>query len=1741
MSRLTTTFGTLKDLGPVDVSPYENIVYDPVVDTIQPAYFDDNLRPSWAPPQDGLFDSVLTRAHASTLPDAEGFSATGVLGQTYAQTRMRDVLTTGTRFGNANFDPVEQFNAWTNEVERSILDNHGYNESWMTSGVQTRGELMDRIKIAKFQSRNEAAMTAYQEDSFLYLSESAQRLNSVLFNHLVSDPTTFLPLGVAGKTAKVAGTHLKSVTAARLLTVGAGIGEGAAMGGLMAENMEEYNASILHNEGYLTEGLQTGGILVGGLIGMGISSLFLKNLGGSIQAKETRRILDDLEASLPEEVSVTITSRNSNLTPARAAKASSEDLFVHHIRQYASQAESGLQSVVGAISSRKVLQKMGITAEEMYYWILTKKPSASEVRTVLTGLNDEANAAREKLFAWRSELTEMHRQRNYLREKLANDPGLTEANINRSFVAERIRAMFGSDFGEVRMLLDERVMAVAGFRTMRDILKFLDTNPSKAEVNERLTYVWKQAAKNTSKRARSIAKQQKEYSKWVSQVEKYLDQVEEWTKAAPRGAIAKVYQEARAAAVAIRKEMVAANKVRSSAERRVKALTEELEGLKESGRSGKKILKIQQSLDEAAEELTNANKVAQEISERLVESTKGVANAQRRGASFGMTKKNLTSRKRVKVPVAPETPPAARSSVVPQDKAIVSPTTRFTDALKERDEITRVLEGTIISKKGRNELTARLEALDKYIKRGESRIARTGRDASAPWVALQELEEKIIQHQQVRYGQGNFKSNLQNTGLKPDRPVPGTASERFATLKTRYIQLIENTSEGGAILRAIEETEKRIVALTEEGNVAGVAAAEATLKGQRAHLAGEVAKLEQKYNGKAASVRTEEEVRETAMRNLFEQPTSGTRADGTVVTAREGADVVMDQMEANLSAGVVNADPHAIGAFLDSIPGLSRAYKGMRWLSTQMGVAGTGAQSTILSGMPIVNMLARLIDTGGIRVVDDLGKKGAVMFSATEFSRQAKAWVEPFILLVKKHEKAVKSRPQIMNDLRTHRLNGTRFADDVEYSKELNELLHEWNRILDRTGEVLKEAGLITIKDGERYIPGGIHVPTLLADKDKWIGLLAKKFSENVRKSDRVNGKVAKAAGIDAEAGSNVLLLSESDKALYFSHIDKTMEEQARESLLRAVGGVDDDLSHGTRGVDRTERQRFGTDILTDSELAPLFEHNLAAWMDTYARRTMTPGLFNRQLAQRFGTTLNFDDLVDAWYKKFRHTVDNPDDLKVIAENLKQKHRWVMGTMAEDSSDRIQNALPRYLAELGTRLTRAAFSPAWGIPVGTMELPAAVLQQGGSSPIQIGRNLVTLMKGMRSHRNRLDMFEALGIVTDHMRVNFRYLNSYGDGVTGAISLGFVDRFAGHWRHFKDVWSGNIYRPYGSAYGNAANRVLAGVDALGAAGQQLGGMEMATELVIAVTAQAQLQWLRRNFTKMGRMVDLLEKHGDALSKMDPKERSAAFKHLVKEAGFGGDHRLVAELNGAGLLRRDVYDTMAASMKESGGVVDLRALAQRSVGGDEAASTAHQGLGQYIGNRIQEASPVSTAMTTNTAPPSVGNILFNFFMTFPRAWYARNIQASARSDNEQLMYLGTYYVMETVHRGLRDIVYKDKNLDDVVKEWEDDPAGKATDTLAGVPFLGAMGPVVNSAVGAINEGGSSTNVLGSNSIVNQTYGKWLKSIHTVKNAITEGSISSKDAADGVRLFSVTGAWWQWATLKGVGWSPYESGNK
>ena len=1735
MSRLTTTFGTYKDLGSVDVSPFENILYDPLASPIEPAYFDDNLRPTWAPVQDGHWASTGRRREASTLPNADGMAAVGLLGPTPTQSATRGQLDTGSYYGDGNFDPIEQFNTWVSPNEQRILARSGYDETWMTSGIKTRRGLMARIKIGKIQALNDQAMTEYSKNSWGYLSEGAQRLNSTLFNYLFSDPTMLIPIGVGAKVATVSGTALKSANAARMLTLTVAAVEGGVMGNLMGESLEEYNASILHNDSLITEGLHGTEILIGGAIGMGISSLFLKNLGGSLQAKETRRILDDLEASLPDEIAVTVTSRNSNLTPARAAEASTEDLFVHHIREFASTVESGLQSVAAAISSRRVLKQLGVSAEDMYYWVATQKPTADEVRLVLTGLNDEGRAAREVMFTWQRDMNTMVRRRNVLRERLANDGSLTEENINRNFVAEKIRAMFGDNSDEARFLLDPKVMDTAGFKSFREILDFLDTNPSVKEVKERLTYVWKQAADNTKARADSIASQQKAYSKWVDKWLKYLDDVEAWPGEVNRKINSDLYRAAKESVVTLKTELKAVVKASKQAQKDVEALVKEAKALQTESRSAARLTKVQKKLAEAEKALKEANKGVKGIQRKLDAADRQFQNAQRRGAPFGQTTKAMG--RKSKSPVLPSPPAetaASRSSKVPRDKPVSEPTTRYTDALKRRDELVELLKDSVMSKGAKAGLNKELKRLEKYLKRGADRIARTGKDAKAPWVELDELEEAILKHQEVRFGTHNTKSNVRS-GFKPLEATGKTARERMHEVKTRYSQLVDKTGEGGQLLKAIKDTEDRIEALLAAGETSQAAAAQNRLKTQQAYLVRRLTELERRYGGASASTLTREEVKEAAMRDLFNKPTSGVRPDGTTVTAREGADTFIEQMEANLASGVTSADPHAIGAFLDAIPRLNKLYKNMRWLSTRLGVAGTGAEKTMNHALPIINMLARMVDTAGIRVVDDLGKKASVMFSATEFSRQAKAQVETFIRMVMDNPKAVKSRPQLMNDLRTHRLNGTSFEGSVEFSKELNALLKEWNRILDFTGKVLEESGAIKVKAGEKYIPGGLNIAVLLSDRAKWVRLLTKKFSENARKSNTVNKDVAESAGLKVEPGSRVSALSEADKAVYFSHIEKTMEAKAKDSVVRAIGGVDDDLSHGTRGVDRTERQRFDTGILTDPELAPLFEHSIAVWMDQYARRTMGTGLFNRQLTRRFGKNVTFDDLLDSVYAKYHKNVDNPEDLKHIIKMVKQKHRWVMGTMAEDPTDRLQNGLSMFIADSGTRLARAAFSPAWGIPVGTMEVPMAVLQQGGSTPIQIGRKFVDLLKGLRGHRQRLDMMEGLGIMTDHTRTNFRYLNSYGDGVTGEINLGFTDRFVGHWQHFMNVWKGNVYRPYGPGYGKGATRILAGIDAVAAAGQQLGGMEMATELAIAVTAQAQLQWLKRHSKKMTKMVDLLEKNGEGLAKLDAKERSKAFRVLAREAGFGGDHRLVAELNAAGLLRRDTHEAMLRSMDEMGGVVDLRALAQRAVNGDEAAGQVHLGLGQFIGNRIQEASPSSTAMTTNTGPATTGNILLNFFMSFPRAWYARNIEATARGDNEQLMYLGMYYILEGVHRGTRDVIYKEKTFDDVLDEWNKDPGGKAMDTLVGIPFLGASGTMINNAINSV-KGGSSSSMVGSSEIVSGTFGKWLGTLGTVKDALSGESISSEDAADGVRLFSVTGAWWQWAVLKNLGWSAY-----
>ena len=1114
------------------------------------------------------------------------------------------------------------------------------------------------------------------------------------------------------------------------------------------------------------------------------------------------------------------------------------------------------------------------------------------------------------------------------------------------------------------------------------------------------------------------------------------------------------------------------------------------------------------------------------------------------------------------VPRGAESPPPKGGPALskPTPEPVISPKTSLDKLRERRDILAKQLKSGVLSKKGAEKAQALLKQAEARIATLEKRMAVLPEGTRGSAQRVRELDEQRAEHLISRPGaeappvpraDGRLASEILS-------PIPGagiiTARDRFNNFVGRFRKLNRSVEEASA--RA-EELHRLADELEGKGLMDDARAKRAHAKSLQAAAAKRATEIDKGFGGKVDPI-DRSALGDKVRRELFTRPTSGRRTDGTPVTADDAALTAVERMEANLNAGVTTSDPYLISQLLMAIPGGSR----VRSLARKMGLGGTGMPKLLYNKLSILNMLGRMVDGGGTISVDDLSSAvGRALPSAIESKRQALAFAEPFIRSVLKHNQRIKKQTGLMHAMRKHRMNGTKFGDEA-----LDEILVEFNRMLDSFGDIMEKAGLIKPKSGSKYIPGGVNTEILVKDVDGWTQKLTQVLRRrwDPSKNSSINWKAAVHSKLatktddgsyslnpeywlpDVESGRGVNFnsLNEKGREIYLRNLDEALEVQSHSALKNSLGANSLEvtergthITYKSKAVDRTAPQGFDAEIIIADELAELFDADLATFAANYAENTGGMGIFRSNLKTAYGEDVEFEHLVKQVIASA--TSKNLADAKVIEDAgqlIIEKYLWTFNRASSANTDGASIPWATFLAQVATRTTRAALSPAWGIPVGTMELPAAVLQAGGSNPIELARSIGVVLKSIGNAKYRRDLMEGLGIVTNHMRQQFRMMHLHGAAATGNVRTGFAEKFAGHWADWYKIAKGDTARPFGQDYGRVGNATLGFIDALAASAQQMGGMELATELTVAVTAHANIRFLSRNMNKLQKLAQLVDDAAPRLSAATGNDQIKIWKQLVKEAGMGGDHRVAFQLNSAGLLNKETLISLREGIKH--GDLDMRYLMSRAMDGDEASVAAHRGVGQFIGNRIQEASPSPTAMSTYTGPPTTANVLFNFFASFPRAWYARNINATSRTGVEYTAYLGMYYVGEVLHRTIRRMVYEGDSIEDVIQEYEDNPNKVVQMALGGVPSLGAGTMAVSGLVDTFASGGRTPNLLGSSVASSVTERTIRNMAGSLKNIRAGEPITGKQQSQLIRMSGVGGAWWIWAGLSGLDMNPNQS---
>ena len=1708
--------------------------------------------PSWEKEEEGFFSSFLTRAEYSRIPNADGASAVGLLGRTPAMFSGEfHNLPEHLRDWNINKRVDPDFDAEAayenlGTAFRAIYSKNGFTRDWFVNEAVNSDIFQKRQITANVQSRNEQLMSTYEEQSFGRIGETLLNVGSGVFNYVGQDPTILVPIGVAGLVAK---------TGSRTAVLATSAAEGAFYGGVGTEAMQDYAASYAANESLDPDGMNWGGMAMGAGLGLALGGIFAATIPG----KRTKDpITDDLLAHFGVDE---LRARGSSLTPDQVAKLDHEDLMVLAIREHVNPARNpdiaaGLGPVAGAISSRRVLKQLGIKAEDMYYWLLTEKPTAKEIHNVLSlASNGRRSADATALQKWRIRLAELNRERRWAAED-AVGPGGNAYSLNRKFIAERIRTFFGDDADEAGVLLDERVLKAADM-TPEGVARFLDHAPSVAEVRLEITKIQDTARRNLSAAAKAEKENLSRVDRWIKAYDRAEAKMAEWLA---NKEFAKMAEDFRQASKALKAPVEQLRRVRNwvaEQERILDDLLDKIDSASGSTKTNARQLAMwQDQLDDLRRSMKRIPEAVKPFEAGVAAAQKAANKAKLKGRMAGMSDEDFN----LKIEAPPAPAPREPFLNKPTPEPVISPKTSLDKLRERRDILAKQLKSGVLSKKGAEKAQALLKQAEARIATLEKRMAVLPEGTRGSAQRVRELDEQRAEHLISRPGaeappvpraDGRLASEILS-------PIPGagiiTARDRFNNFVGRFRKLNRSVDEASA--RA-EELHRLADELEGKGLMDDARAKRAHAKSLQAAAAKRATEIDKGFGGKVDPI-DRSALGDKVRRELFTRPTSGRRTDGTPVTADDAALTAVERMEANLNAGVTTSDPYLISQLLMAIPGGSR----VRSLARKMGLGGTGMPKLLYNKLSILNMLGRMVDGGGTISVDDLSSAvGRALPSAIESKRQALAFAEPFIRSVLKHNQRIKKQTGLMHAMRKHRMNGTKFGDEA-----LDEILVEFNKMLDSFGDIMEKAGLIKPKSGSKYIPGGVNTEILVKDVDGWTQKLTQVLRRrwDPSKNSSINWKAAVHSKLatktddgsyslnpeywlpDVESGRGVNFnsLNEKGREIYLRNLDEALEVQSHSALKNSLGANSLEvtergthITYKSKAVDRTAPQGFDAEIIIADELAELFDADLATFAANYAENTGGMGIFRSNLKTAYGEDVEFEHLVKQVIASA--TSKNLADAKVIEDAgqlIIEKYLWTFNRASSANTDGASIPWATFLAQAATRTTRAALSPAWGIPVGTMELPAAILQAGGSNPIELARSIGVVLKSIGNAKYRRDLMEGLGIVTNHMRQQFRMMHLHGAAATGNVRTGFAEKFAGHWTDWYKIAKGDTARPFGQDYGRVGNSTLGFIDALAASAQQMGGMELATELTVAVTAHANIRFLSRNMNKLQKLAQLVDDAAPRLSAATGNDQIKIWKQLVKEAGMGGDHRVAFQLNSAGLLNKETLISLREGIKH--GDLDMRYLMSRAMDGDEASVAAHRGVGQFIGNRIQEASPSPTAMTTYTGPPTTANILFNFFASFPRAWYARNINATSRTGVEYTAYLGMYYVGEVLHRTIRRMVYEGDSIEDVIQEYEDNPNKVVQMALGGVPSLGAGTMAVSGLVDTFASGGRTPNLLGSSVASSVTERTIRNMAGSLKNIRAGEPITGKQQSQLIRMSGVGGAWWIWAGLSGLDMNPNQS---
>lgn len=380
------------------------------------------------------------------------------------------------------------------------------------------------------------------------------------------------------------------------------------------------------------------------------------------------------------------------------------------------------------------------------------------------------------------------------------------------------------------------------------------------------------------------------------------------------------------------------------------------------------------------------------------------------------------------------------------------------------------------------------------------------------------------------------------------------------------------------------------------------------------------------------------------------------------------------------------------------------------------------------------------------------------------------------------------------------------------------------------------------------------------------------------------------------------------------------------------------------------------------------------------------------------------------------------------------------------------------------------------------------------NPVTFGRILGSILQGLNPITHKQTFRDYLGYtaLAPRMAQQINAQRFVGGSIQSDFQWGTMDKILAPWRQLMDTVTGRTTPAPRSPLNRAATAFPQAIEALGRTNFIVGGADYFTRIAW-IANMVSLQGETARFLPAARkLATSLEENADRLRSVNRDAREAfailkgvdadskgairagnkaqfkTWKGLVRDAGFGPQWHVARRMAEHGLLDPkylnliiEAGNTIKGSMRTRGilPMMDIQRMSkfaesgldvQRRADFQEAMNRMMNSFEDTIRRRVSEQQILQTP--TNEASRTYWGRMFNSMTSFSRSFFDNNVldMAAMPSRNAAGMFTA-FYMGETLNRMARR-VWNGEEIEDIVQELEDNPAGTLVNYALNIPLLG-----------------------------------------------------------------------------------------